>query len=110
MCSSDLIKNDLDDWFPDSGNKKIAGTDTTDNRPTLLHAWAHKLDDSLGIPSHGTHSIPEWFERFQQAGLFDQARRLAAKYSDKARETAYTIDHPPLRALLLHFVEALGMS
>ena len=104
------IKNDLDDWFPDSGNKKIAGTDTMDNRPTLLHAWAHKLDDSLGIPSHGTLSIPEWFERFQQAGLFDQARRLAAKYSDKARETAYTIDHPPLRALLLHFVEALGMS
>jgi len=102
------IKNDLDDWFPDSTNKKIAGTDITDHRPTLLHAWAA----NLSTPKSGGHKPPgdvaEWFDRFQQSGLFDQACRLAAKYSEKARETANGVDHPPLRALLLHFVEALG--
>jgi len=107
------IKNDLDDWFPDSANKKIAGTDIAALRPTLLHAWAHKLSPKSGghTPSDMTvDSVAAWFERFQRAGLFDQARRLAAKYSDKARETATSIEHPPLRALLLHFVEALGAS
>jgi geranylgeranyl pyrophosphate synthase len=103
------IKNDLDDWFPDSGNKKIVGTDMSAHRPTLLHAWAEKLSDQKNV-SMSELSMPEWFERFQQSGLFDQARRLAAKYSDKARESASGLDHPALRALLLHFVEALGMS
>jgi geranylgeranyl pyrophosphate synthase len=110
------IKNDLDDWFPDSTNKKIAGTDLSDHRPTLLHAWAEKMSDGHSPLSSATGtsmselSVTEWFERFQQAGLFDQARRLAAKYSEKARESANNISHPPLRALLLHFVEALGAS
>ena len=102
------IKNDLDDWFPDSANKKIAGTDIAALRPTLLHAWIEKASDK-GI-SMSELSAAEWFERFQQSGLFDHARRLAARYSDKARESAAGIDPPPLRALLLHFVEALGMS
>ena len=101
------IKNDLDDWFPDSANKKIAGTDISDCRPTLLYAWA-QAPKSGGHPS--PDNIQEWFEQFQQSGLFDQARRLATKYSDKARETAGSIDPPALRALLFHFVEALGMS
>ena len=98
------IKNDLDDWFPDSANKKIAGTDISEHRPTLLHAWAGKISKDKNL------SAAEWFERFQQSGLFDQARRLAAKYSEKAREAADGIDHSALRALLLHFVEALGTS
>jgi geranylgeranyl pyrophosphate synthase len=102
------IKNDLDDWFPDSANKQIAGTDIAARRPTLLHAWIEKVSGK-GI-SMSDLSIAEWLERFQQSGLFDQARRLAAKYSDKARESVIGIDHPPLRALLLHFVEALGAS
>ena len=110
------IKNDLDDWFPEAGNKKIAGTDIADRRPTLLHAWAESISFKSGehMPldkiSMSEFSMNEWFERFQKAGLFDQARRLAVKYSDKAREAAQTIDHLPLRALLLHFVEALGMG
>ena len=99
------IKNDLDDWFPDQGNKKIVGTDLADMRPTLLHAWM-RLDDLPG----GAVSISDWFEHFQQTGLFDQARRLAAKYSDRARETVQSVTPPSLRTLLLHFVEALGMS
>ena len=109
------IKNDLDDWFPDSTNKKIAGTDISDHRPTLLHAWAAniKSDDLIsgGHPpsdNTDTDSVSEWFDRFQRAGLFDQARRLAAMYSEKARKAVVGIDPPPLRALLLHFVEALG--
>ena len=102
------IKNDLDDWFPDSTNKKITGTDITNHRPTLLHAWANEKHKSGGLVL--PEDAAEWFERFQQAGLFDQACRLAAKYSEKARETASTIDHPPLRALLSHFIEALGMG
>jgi len=102
------IKNDLDDWFPDAGNKKIAGTDITNQRPTLLHAWALKSGESTFPGDAATPAA--WFDRFQKAGLFEQARRLAAKYSDKAREAAHHIDHPPFRALLLHFVEALGMG
>ena len=98
------IKNDLEDWFPDSANKKIAGTDISNHRPTLFHAWAGKRLEDKNL------SVAEWFERFQQLGLFDQARQLAAKYSDKARETASSIAPPPLRALLFHFVEALGMG
>ena len=100
------IKNDLDDWFPDAGNKKIVGTDIADHRPTLLHAWAHKLVATPCEPS--SLSVSEWYRRFHQAGLFDEARRLAAKFSDRARRTAGDVDHPRLRALLLHFVEALG--
>ena len=108
------IKNDLDDWFPDSANKKITGTDMSGRRPTLLHAWIEKASDTSGERKPASKfamselSVSEWFERFQRAGLFDQARRLAAKYSEKAREAAGGIDHPPLRTLLLHFVEALG--
>jgi len=105
------IKNDLDDWFPDEGNKRIAGTDMSNRRPTLLHAWSNTKSEerkSGGLTPPVTTA--GWFERFQQLGLFDQARRLAGKYSEKSRETAYGIDHPPLRALLLHFVEALGTS
>jgi geranylgeranyl pyrophosphate synthase len=122
------IKNDLDDWFPDSTNKKIAGTDISDCRPTLLHAWAIKTADERKSASDGARaggvkppdesadstmaqlSVTEWFERFQQWGLFDQARRLAAKYSDKSREAAGGVDHAALRSLLLHFTEALGAS
>jgi geranylgeranyl pyrophosphate synthase len=100
------IKNDLDDWHPDAGNKKLIGTDITDCRPTLLHAWALAAESTRRTPL----SIQEWHDHFQQSGLFDQARRLAGKYSDKARETVDSIDHPSLRALLLHFIEALGMS
>jgi len=100
------IKNDLDDWFPDETNKKITGTDIMDHRPTLLHAWAVNLSSTNTPPNN----IAEWFNRFQQSGLFDQACRLAAKYSEKARETANGVEHPSLRALLLHFVEALGMG
>ena len=102
------IKNDLDDWFPDSANKKITGTDIAACRPTLLHAWIEKASDK-GM-SMSELSAAEWLERFQQSGLFNQARRLAAKYSEKARESVIGIDHSPLRALLLHFVEALGAS
>ena len=113
------IKNDLDDWFPDSANKKIAGTDISYQRPTLLHAWAsekrkseHKSGGHKPPGNTDLHSdnVSEWFAHFQRSGLFDQACRLAAKYSEKARETASGVDHPPLRALLLHFVEALGMG
>jgi geranylgeranyl pyrophosphate synthase len=96
----------LDDWFPESANKKIAGTDISDRRPTLLHAWAANREGGQKLSG----SVAEWFDRFQQSGLFDQARRLAAKYSEKARETVANIDPPPLRALLLHFVETLGMG
>ena len=103
------IKNDLDDWFPDSENKKIAGTDISDYRPTLLHAWAEKMSDGKTI-SMSELSVSEWCERFRQAGLFDQARRLAAMYSEKAREAANDIDHLPLCTLLIHFVEALGTN
>ena len=111
------IKNDLDDWFPDSANKKIVGTDISDHRPTLLHAWVRHASSrkSGGLappdnPAMSELSVSEWFDRFQQSGLFDQACQLAAKYSERAREAAQSVEHPPLRALLLHFVEALGMG
>jgi len=104
------IKNDLDDWFPDATNKKIAGTDITDHRPTLFHAWAANLSNPQSGEPVPPGNVAEWFDRFRQLGLFDQACRLAAKYSEKARETASGVEHPTLRALLLHFVEALGMG
>ena len=97
------IKNDLEDWFPDSTNKKIAGTDIASMRPTLLHAW-------FPITCPSERSVSDWHTDFERLGLFDKARHLASRYSRKARDTAFAVEHSQLRALLLHFTEALGMG
>jgi geranylgeranyl pyrophosphate synthase len=94
------IKNDLDDWLPDRLNKRVAGNDALNQRPTLLRALAALDDEQL--------SAPELFVKYQEIGVFDKARRLITKYADKARESVTMTDHPPFRRLLLHFVETIA--
>ncbi len=97
------IRNDLDDWQPDTLNKRIAGGDAAQNRPTLLRALA-------GSENSGKKTVEEIYGHFQQAGVFETANQLAEKHSLRARQIAEEIEHVFLRRLLIHFVDTLAVS
>ncbi len=94
------IRNDIDDWQPDRMNKKIAGGDAMQDRPTLLRALAGKKS--------GNSSPEEILEHFRRAYVFETARQLAGKHAQRAREAAGEIEHPFFRRLLLHFVDTIA--
>ena len=96
------IKNDLDDWRPNERNKQGIGLDVQHGRPTILLALAEIDDESS---SGDTQQI---LKRYSEKNVFHSARRLAAKYSDKAHEIAATIEHDEFRRFLLHLVETVG--
>lgn len=97
------IKNDLDDWHPDQGNKRRAGADALSDRPTLMRSF-------VGSELKDSQSLEQIRDRFRRSGAFDKAWRLVEKYAHRARETAMEIDHPALRRLLLHFVETIATA
>ena len=97
------IKNDLDDWRPNERNKQGVGLDVQHGRPTILLALADMNDDEF--QNEDTQQI---LKRYSEKNVFHSARRLAAKYSDKAHEIAATIEHDDFRRFLLHLVETVG--
>jgi geranylgeranyl diphosphate synthase, type II len=97
------IRNDLDDWRKDDGNKRNIGRDVLAGRPTLLHAFAlensgtaEEADSPISVDANrGT--VPggpvspacrvEWFfELYRRRGAFAKAERLYAKLRGRAIE------------------------
>ncbi len=118
------IKNDLDDWTPDTNNKQIAAQDVLRGRPTILGAFALEslggkdrefLQENLGAsqsddstPRNDADILERTRELYETAGIFDKARLLIDKYGQRAEEITDKIQHPPLRELLRHLFEPLG--
>ena len=116
------IKNDLDDWTPETGNKSIEARDVREGRPTIL--WAFALE-SLALPDRerllnldavlrsnrtaaNAERVPD--EKiveqirglYEKANVFEKARLLAEKYTKRAEEEANKIAHQPLQNFLRH--------
>ncbi len=96
------VKNDLDDWQPDRLNKRIAGGDMLNHRPTLLRALAGNVLDGP------QQRLEDAFLKLHESGVLDKARKLIRRHAEKARETAEEIDHIPFRRLLFHFVDTIA--
>lgn len=110
------IRNDLDDWTADPGNKREQGTDVTGGRPTVLWALASEATPEAERPqlstSPGDHKdqqeqvrqIHQWY---CQTGAFSKSRRLIQKHADRAREVADAVEPESLRHLLHYFVDTI---
>jgi geranylgeranyl pyrophosphate synthase len=116
------IHNDLEDWSFDASNKKQVGSDLLSGRPTVLWALALEklpeqqqkelIDLQRGKEdSPSLSSFSPGFEQardlYREAGVFDHARRLAEKHTERAREIARQLPAESLRGLLFHFLEAI---
>lgn len=112
------ILNDLADWEGDQHNKLTAGGDVLGGRPTLL--WALALanlsaadqERLLSLASYDCEltdqqKLSQVRQLYQQARVFDQARRLVDKHQQRALEAAAQIDSEPLQRLLLYLVDTV---
>lgn len=111
------IRNDLDDWTVDAGNKREQGTDVLGGRPTVL--WALALEASseaerpnLNLPpgcaSKEQHElVRQVHDLYCQTGAFSKARRLVQKHADRAREVADAVEPESLQQLLHYFVDTI---
>ncbi len=108
------ILNDLKDWAGDTDNKLAKGADVAGERPTLLRALAmEKLEEKEQL------ELEQLFERaatdeaaigrigqvYQNAGVFETARRLVDKYQHRAETVADDVESEDLRRLLYYLTE-----
>ena len=110
------ICNDLKDWQADLGNKRAAGADALQLRPTLLLALALEsasAEEREEIVSHAASQAGgrEWLQRlagiYEARGVFQKARRLVEKHRERAEAVADEVQPEPLRALLYFLVDTL---
>ncbi len=111
------IRNDLDDWTADAGNKREQGTDVLGGRPTVLWALALEaspkaerpsLDLPPGCDSKEQHErVRQIHDLYCQTGAFSKARRLVQKHADRAREVADSVHPDSLQQLLHYFVDTI---
>jgi len=111
------IRNDLDDWTTDPGNKRQRGTDAIGGRPTVLWALAVEASDGAdrpdldadtgNDPEAGRRLIRQVHDLYCRTGAFSKARRLVQKHADRAREVADAVQPDSLRQLLHHFVDTI---
>ncbi len=106
------IRNDLDDWDVEPGNKRLAGRDLVDRRPTLLLAIALERLESeergrLVRALGNADRIGEIRELYERADVFATARSLIGRHAVRSHEIAAECGDGPFRELLDHFVEAL---
>lgn len=111
------IRNDLDDWTVDAGNKREQGTDVLGGRPTVL--WALALEASpeaerpnLNLPpgcapKEQHERVRQIHDLYCQTGAFSKARRLVQKHADRAREVADAVEPESLQQLLHYFVDTI---
>jgi geranylgeranyl pyrophosphate synthase len=111
------ILNDLDDWDGDFSNKRHAGSDVLQRRPTVLWALAleglptaarHELE-SLAVDAPGDREatirrVGRWYEETEAC---EKAAGLVAKHRQRARETADEVRPDGLRQLLHYFVDTV---
>jgi len=110
------ILNDLLDWQGDDHNKLAAGGDTLGGRPTVL--WALALE---GLPQAEREELLSLVEGdapaaarlkrvrqlYEQAEVFEKARRLVDKQQDRAEEVADAIEPDELRRLLYYLIDTV---
>ena len=111
------IRNDLDDWTVDAGNKREQGTDVLGGRPTVLWALALEaspeaerpnLDFPPGCDPKEQHErVRQIHDLYCQTGAFSKARRLVQKHADRAREVADAVEPESLQQLLHYFVDTI---
>jgi geranylgeranyl pyrophosphate synthase len=110
------ILNDLDDWSGDSRNKQRAGGDVLAMRPTLLLAFAleaaspaqrKELRALVAAERRDGTAVKRARQIYEECRVFDQARRLARKYRERARTVAADIEPEGLRHLLGFVVDTL---
>ena len=97
------ILNDLADWDEDDGNKKASGRDVLTGRPTLLRAFALEAGahDRLAQARGDAGAVQVVYE---DAGVFDKARRLVDKLRGRASALADQTREPGLQDLLRFIV------
>jgi geranylgeranyl pyrophosphate synthase len=110
------ILNDLDDWSGDARNKQRAGGDVLAMRPTLLLAFAlqaasaaqrDELRALVAAERRDGTAVKRARRIYEECQAFDQARRLAQKYRERARVVAADIEPEGLRHLLGFVVDTL---
>ena len=110
------ILNDLDDWSGDTRNKQRAGGDVLAMRPTLLLAFAleaasaaqqEELRALVAAERRDGSAVKRARWIYEECRVFDQARRLARKYRDRARAVAADVKPEELRHLLGFVVDTL---
>jgi geranylgeranyl pyrophosphate synthase len=112
------IINDLNDWQGDLHNKMNSGGDVLAGRPTVLLALAlatlpqAKQSELLGLLQlnlslSDADRLQRVKELYQQADVFEQARRLIDKHQQRAIEAAESIPNPTLQQLLKYLVDTV---
>jgi geranylgeranyl diphosphate synthase, type II len=91
------VLNDLKDWTPDAGNKRLAGQDLLSQRPTMLRALAweagtgSKSDELMTLDASDlppAEKLQRLRALYESRGVFEKARRLVEKYRARALQEA----------------------
>lgn len=111
------ILNDLKDWEGDDTNKMSAGGDVLGGRPTIL--WALALA-ALSEERRGElerlaadrelapgAKVAKVRHLYQEAGVFEQARRLVDKYQERAEAIADQLESEELRRLMYYLIDTV---
>jgi len=112
------ILNDLDDWTGNASNKVAAAGDVLGGRPTLLLALAleglgavgrdellRMIADDCELPD--AQRIAAVRRLYDQANVFDLARRLVDKHQTRAESVADEITVEPLRRLFYFLIDTV---
>lgn len=111
------ILNDLDDWQTDRHNKLTAGSDILGGRPTILWALALECLDAPGqqllrtlvadLSQPAVYRINRVRQLYEDAGVFDRARRLVDKHQQRAEAVAEQIEPAELRRLFHYLMDTV---
>jgi geranylgeranyl pyrophosphate synthase len=112
------ILNDLQDWNGDTANKVAAAGDVLGGRPTLLLALAleslpaESQAELLDIVSgrsdiEASRRIATVRRLYQQANVFETARKLIDKHQERAEAIADQINPEPLRRLFYFLIDTV---
>jgi geranylgeranyl pyrophosphate synthase len=106
------IRNDLDDWREDGGNKRRRGLDALAGRATILRAFAAENGDlqALAEPADGDgpaarqRLVDRVRELYCRSGAFNKTEQLLAKLRARALEAAGDFPSADLQELMRFFV------
>ncbi len=111
------ILNDLKDWEGDLDNKKKAGADLLNGRPTVL--WALALEgldlerqaELISLVERSNMSETVRINRarqlFHEADVFNLAHQLVDKHQNRAEAIADEVGPEDLRRLLYYIIDSV---
>jgi geranylgeranyl pyrophosphate synthase len=101
------IRNDLDDWHVDDGNKRNIGLDVLANRPTILRAFAEEKGVQPEDPADKSpvkDRLERIRRRYEESGAFAKAEQLYRKLRDRALDAAGDFPDEDVRELMRFLV------